>query len=368
MDDVASRDVAREVARPRRAKVVALTVVLAALWPLLWSVAYGSTDALLGVGTSGPSRVEIDREIPDLRHVDNVGHDGQQFYVIARHPFDPSAARGSLDVPVYRYRRILFPLLAGLAAPGGGRSLLVAFAAISMLGVALGAWSLAALDGAPRWLPVTMAFTPAVITSLSLSLSDALATGLALAGVLAVERRRWGGAVLALTLAALTRETLGLVALGLAFAPGMPRRWRLSVVVVPSLAFAAWSIWTARQLGAPLLGGSAEQLAFPFTGWLTRHTGVASLALGIVAGGLLAVAAWRARTRAPHIAMVLALELVLLISLSDLVAWDWMNSLRTAAPMLPLAIWALVRDHASAPEGSPAPPGPVADHPARSMA
>ncbi|MCU1451913.1 MAG: rane protein of unknown function [Acidimicrobiales bacterium] len=335
--------VASSARRAQRVRVVALTVGLALLWPLLWSFAGGSSDSLLGAGVSGPSRAAVDQEIPDLHHVAGIGHDGQQFYVIARHPFDPPAAARSLDEPTYRYRRILFPLLAGAMAPHGGRGLIAAFAALSLFGVALGAWALSGLDGAPRWLPLSLAVMPVVITSLTLSLSDALATGLALAGVLAVQRRRWAVALAALTLAVLTRETFVLVALGLAWAPGMPRRWRLGLVAGPATVLAAWSLWCAHRLHAPVIGGSAAQLALPFAGWLSRNVQPASLGLGLITGAVLGAGAWRARRSAPHFAVVLTLQLLLLVCLSDLVTFTWMNSLRTAGAMVPLAIWSLVR-------------------------
>jgi hypothetical protein len=34
---------------------------------------------------------------------------------------------------------------------------------------------------------------------------------------------------------------------------------------------------------------------------------------------------------------------LLLVSISDLVAFNWVNSMRPVAPMVPLALWALTR-------------------------
>lgn len=331
-------------ARVGRAQIVALTVLLSMVWPLMWSLTYGSTDAVLGVGVDGISRATIIEEIPDLHLVDDVGHDGQQYYVIARHPFDPKSAAPSLDRAEYRYRRIVFPLVAGLLAPDGGRGLIAAFALLSLLGVSLGAWALSGLAAAPRWLPLSLAVTPAVITSLTLSLADALATGIALGAVLAAERRRLALALIAVTVAVLTRETFILVAIGLAFTPGLHRRWRFLLPSVPAVLLGAWSWWCAHQVGASLLGGGADLIAWPMSGLLSPHTGDATRALTVAVAVLLGVAAWRARTRKPHVAAILALEFVLLLCLSDLVAFSWTNSLRTAAPMLPLALWLLLAD------------------------
>jgi hypothetical protein len=326
----------------QRARTIALTLLLASVWPLLWVFANGSTDALLGVGVDGGARPAVQQEIPDLHLVKDAGHDGQQYYVIARHPFDPQAAAPYLDRPEYRYRRILFPLLAGALAPDGGRRLIVAFAVVSLAGVALGAWALSELDGAPRWLPLSLAVTPAVITSLQLSLADSLATCIALAAVLAVQRRRLMLALIAVTLAALTRETFLIVPIGLAFAPSIPPRWRLLLTTVPTGFVGAWSWWCARQVGAPLLGRGGDQLALPPSGWVSPHVGAGAIAIGSAAALLLGTAAWRSRKRAPHVAVVLGLQLLLLLCLADVVAFSWRNSLCTATPLLPLAIWQLV--------------------------
>lgn len=328
-----------------RARIVAFTVALSLLWPLLQIAAYGSFDALLSVGPQGPARAQIQREIPDLHLTESYGHDGQQFYVISRHPFEPQAAERSVSPLAYRYRRILFPLVGSVLAPSGGRQLIAVFLLESLVGVALGAWALTRLPGAPRWLPLSMAFTPGVIAAMGLSLSDALATGLGLLAVALAMERRWWPTVAALVAAVLTRETLILVAVGLVLTPGMPKRMRAATLAVPALVFAAWSAWSSHAAGASSTKGGADQLAFPFAGWLTVHVPMGQRFLLLAVFVLLAAGAWRAwRTGAPHVAAIVALGALLLVSISDLVAFNWTNSMRPVAPMIPLALWALFRD------------------------
>lgn len=316
-------------------------MVLALVWPLMFARAQGSSDALLGAGRTGPSWALIHEEIPDIAAGDGLGHDGQQFYVVARQPLDPAAGRDHLDWPAYRYRRILFPLVAGALAPGGGRALIAAFVLVSLAGVALGARALQKMDGSPWWLPLTMAAAPVTILSLPYSLSDAFGTGLALMAVALAGRRRWAAVLAFAVAAALTRESLVIVALGLALTPGMPRRWRIAVATVPSAAVAAWSLWSAGRMGVPVSEAGTAQLALPFTGWLSDATDPTSLVLGLLTLAVMATAAVRVRHRAPHVAAILGAQVLLLVCLSPLVAGDWYNSLRTATPMLPLAVWAL---------------------------
>ena len=335
--------------------MVLAAVLLSLVWPLMWAGGQGTADALLGAGDEGPSRAFVERDIPDLAPLKGVGHDGQQFYAMARHPFDPEAAGDAVDPPAYRYRRILFPALAGLVAPGGGRPVIYAFLGLSLLGVALGAAALKAMPGGPRWMPLAVAVSPAVITSLTLSLSDALGSGLALAAVAAATRRRWALAVLAATAAGLTRETFLIVALALVFTPDMPRPWRVVALAAPAAAVGGWMLWLSGRLDTSILDGGSDQLAVPFSGYLGGHTDAQTFFMAALAAVLLGVGAWRTSRIAPHVAVVLALEVVLLVCVSDLVAFNWVNVVRTAAPLLPLAVWAVVARPADVPTQAAAP-------------
>lgn len=349
MDDEGTTGAARRPPgdRRRNAAFVLAAVVLAGLWPLAWSRSNGGTDALLGAGTEGPSAQIIAEEIPDAPAFEGLGHDGQQFYAIARHPFDPPAARDQLDSPAYRYRRILLPAMGAAAAPDGGSALVLALLAISLAGVALGAWASTRLPGAPQWLPLAVGATPGVGVALSLTLSDALATGLTIAAIAASLHRRWAWMLLALVAGVLTRETLILVAFGLLLTPHMPTRWRVATVVVPAGAIGAWALWSAHALGTPLLDG-AGQVALPFTGWLAAPGTPASLLIGVLTMVILGLGTWRSEQTAPGVAAVLGLHLLLLACLATDVTGSWVNTTRVAAPVMAVAVWSTVRAPAEA--------------------
>lgn len=327
-----------------RAGIVLVTVVLSLMWPALKIAAYGSFDAVLGVGPRSPALSAVEADIPDLHRTTDYGHDGQYFYVIARHPFDPRAAKGSVVPLAYRYRRILYPALAAVLAPNGGRWLITVFLLLSLAGVAMGAHALSRMPGGRWWLPLTMAFSPGVIAALGMSLSDAFAAGLGLLAVALSMERRWWPMVAALVAAALTRETMMVVVAGLALAPGMTRQMRAATVAIPGAALGAWSWWSARAAGADAAEGGSQQMALPFQGWASRYVpGNERLLMGVVLLLMLA-GAWRCWRDAPHVAAVLVLGSALLVCISDLVAFTWENSLRPVGAMVPLALWALTRD------------------------
>lgn len=337
---------------------VLVAVALAGCWPAWWAHSNSGLTALLGVGVDGPARALVQEEIPDTVLFPGLGHDGQQFYAVARHPFDPAAARDHLDSPAYRYRRILLPAVAGLLAPDGGRPLVAALLGVSLAGVLLGAWATTRYPGAPAWLPLAVGLTPGVGVALSLSLSDALATGIVLATLAAAFQRRWALVVLGLTAAALTRETLLLVALGLALTPGLAPRWRVAVLGIPIAVAGAWAAWSAHALGTPSLEG-AGQIGAPLEGWLLSNSRLPGLLVGLGSTLVLGLGAWRCARRRPEVAAVLGLHTLLMLVLAPDVTTSWLNTTRVAAPVFALAVWAVV-----APHDEPRPAVPVA-RPAR---
>jgi hypothetical protein len=298
--------------RRRPAVLVAslLAVALAALWPLQWANTQGDLSAVLGAGIDGPAAPVLQRELPEAIRFGSFGHDGQQFYVVARYPLDPKAGARFLDSPAYRYRRILYPALAGVLAPDGGRRLVVALLAVALAGVLLAALATGLLPGAPSWLPLVVGVTPGVGVACALTLSDALATGLAMAAVAAAVHRRWPLTVGLLVAAALTRETLLLVALGLAVAPGLSRVQRLSTVAVPAIVVGLWAAWSAAAMDGDMAGG-AGQVTVPLLGWIQSESSVRGLVVGLGSTVVLILGAVHARRWGPEgraVAAVIALH------------------------------------------------------------
>lgn len=340
MDIAASAPVAPP--RPHLTVVVVLAAVaLASLWPLAWARSNGGVDALLGAGADSTARPLIDHEVPGAVRFASLGHDGQQFYVVARHRFDPAAAAPLLDAPAYRMRRIGLPAVAGTLAPDGGRRLIWAMLGVSLAGVALGAWAVSRFPDAPPWLPLVVGVTPGVGVALALSLGDALATGLALAAVAAALRRRWAWMTVALVAGALTRETLLLVALGLVFTAGMPRRWRVAAVALPTLAIGSWAAWSTAQIGQSSLEGAA-QVSLPLLGWVQSTSSPRGVALGLGLLVLLAVGAVHTWRTDRGVSAVLGLYAALMACLATDVTVSWLNTTRVAAPVTALAVWAVV--------------------------
>ena len=324
---------------------VAAAVALSAYWPWLWSRAFGSITALAVIGKQGgPATDSFVHDFPHGFRFAGLGHDGRYFYTIARHPFDFSLLRQRIPITSYRYRRILYPLLAGRLAPHGGMALLLAFVLVSLVGVGIGAWAMTRFPRAPRWLPIIVAADPGVAVALCFTLGDALATGLALAAFAVMFRRRWAVATLLVVLACLTRETSLLAALCLATWPGIPRRARVTLAIVPCATYGAWAVLVAHLTRSSVFAAPDGGLfTFPLGGWAHGTHALLDLLipLGLVA---VLVAALASRHRSPlPVRLYIGATTVMLICSTRAITDQWIDSSRVVAVALPLAVWVLAQ-------------------------
>ena len=244
--------------------------------------------------------------------VGEQGYDGQFAYWIARDP-RPAAAAPHLDVPAYRYQRLLYPLLAWALA--GGQAALVPWTLV-LLNVAAqlaGTWLVErwlAAHGVSRWFALTYGLWAGLVLAVRLDLTEPLAYALAAAALLALQRQRLGWSAVWLGLALFAKETTLAVWLGLAAWALLNRHWRaLGLLVAAALPFAAFQGLLLRWFGVIGLA-SGGYLATPFE-WLPymglwRVAGVsvpAFVLLAVILGPLIVLpSAWGAITAAWRVA------------------------------------------------------------------
>jgi glycosyltransferase involved in cell wall biosynthesis len=176
------------------------------------------------------------------------GNDGQQFLVLATDPFqrDPATAR-AVDNPIYRGKRLLYPLLAWVTGLGQPRLITWTLGLINVVCIASAATLVAQWaqleQRNPRWGLAVLAL-PGYWITLTLSTADLLATTLLLAAAVAWRQGRLGPLAGALSAALLTRETALLAWASTGLTALAERRWRwllpLALVPVPLLALTAW--------------------------------------------------------------------------------------------------------------------------------
>jgi hypothetical protein len=225
------------------------------------------------------SFVVIGRQFDPVQGVSGLGYDGQFAYQIA---VNPTGAAPFLDIPAYRYQRIVYPLMARVLSLGNAAVvpwMMIVINIVSLLLGTLATESILAGHGKNRWYALAFGLFTGQMLSLRLDLTEPLAFMLAQWGVLYFDRRKFGWSGLFFALAALTRELTLLFPAACALALILNDRkllkgavWGLAVLA----PFAGWQILLYQWLGKwGVSSGGASATAFewiPYHGWWGYHT------------------------------------------------------------------------------------------------
>lgn len=251
---------------------VLLVLIPAFVIGLYWSLAFGGeVTGFFRIGAEFPKSPFLDLETAWIVPGE-VGHDGQQFLSIA---FDPAlrdpGTIAALDLPAYRYRRILYPLLGyGLAL---GQTVLIPYALVLVNYGAIGAiiyWSSAYLQDQGRnphqalWL----LGLPSLWITLSLGTAELVSSACFIGSLAYYHRRCYGLSAIAIAAGCLTRETLLLVWVAIGVAALWERLdraalFKLGLAGVPCLL---WSVYVEQALGSGLQQAASNNLGWPFLG------------------------------------------------------------------------------------------------------
>lgn len=200
------------------------------------------------------------------------GYDGQFNYYIAR---DPSNAVSFIDVPAYRFQRILLPGLGWLLSFGNAALIPWIFLITGVVSLAAGTALMERLlveQHASRWYALAYGLTIGPFAAVRLSLPEPLAYALALGGLWLCLRERWLWSAALFALAALARETTLLMPLACSLYLISRRRWRTILLFgfITLIPFVLWQITLYVHLGRfGVASGGANTTGFeiiPFMG------------------------------------------------------------------------------------------------------
>ncbi len=200
------------------------------------------------------------------------GYDGQFNYYIAR---DPSSAASFIDVPAYRFQRILLPGLGWLLSFGNPALIPWIFLITGVVSLAAGTALMERLlveQHASRWCALAYGLTIGPFSAVRLSLPEPLAYVLFLGGLWLYLRERWLWSAALFALAALARETTLLLPLACGMALIQQRRWRIALPfgLVTLTPFILWQIILYANFGSfGVASGGANATGFeiiPFMG------------------------------------------------------------------------------------------------------
>ena len=238
---------------------------------------------------------------------ERLGHDGKFFFKQAMDPFylSPDQHAYLLDRPAYRAQRMVYPTLAGgfglLPPQAIAWNLLI----LNLLALGVGTWLTAILAqelGISAWLGLAFVLNPGVLVSSFIDTAEVLAMLFLIAGSLFLVRKRYLPSAVFLTLAALSRESMILCAIGAAFFVWQEKRVIPKVFALPFIASALWWLYVRTRLGY-LEGGlqDTKALGAPFKGfyeamvvWLNSPGSGASMIMGMTLLAISLLVAWRA--------------------------------------------------------------------------
>ena len=196
-----------------------------------------------------------------------AGYDGQFVYYIAR-DLQPDNVSAHLDVPAYRYQRILMPLLSRLLSFGNLQILPWMLAAVGIIAQSFGTWGLASLLkrwGTNPWYALVYGLWTGFILAVRLDLPEPLAYGLIVAALLANLKEKHGLAWVLYGLAMFAKEVtiIFVAAQGLIYL--WRRQWRsaFGLGLITLLPYGLFQFWLWRTFGALGLGSGGD-MATPF--------------------------------------------------------------------------------------------------------
>jgi hypothetical protein len=203
-----------------------------------------------------------------------AGYDGQFVYYIARSP-DPSQIIRYLDVPAYRYQRILLPVLSRILVLGNVQLIPWVLIMLGILSQAVGTWAVGELMhgwGVSRWYALIYGLWVGFLLALIVDLPEPLAYALVALGWLARTKEKKVLSALLFSLALFAKEvTMLFVAAAWIF--DLSRRnwssfWLIFLaVILPYGFFQFWLYHTFGQFGIASGGEMATSFEWiPFMG------------------------------------------------------------------------------------------------------
>ncbi len=305
--------------------------------------ANGGLSGLLTVGEDFPIRDYVVADLGDIDLASGDGHDGQQYYGIARDPFGTSQVPDLLDNPSYRYLHILYPALSGGLGWFSPDLTVTMMLVLAVIGFGLAGSCSLVLNrhlGGNSTVAQLAVVNVGLLLAVRFLLPDALALGLAMLGVVLAIDGRDRPAAVALSLAVLAKTTYLVVpvALGLWVWPSARRRaaWLTAVPAVPA---ALWAMFVFARFGA----STAGNLSAPFTGfakavdlWGNVSTGEVGMAVG--AAALVGAGTGLAIMTSDRLLRWLLLAWVGVALISSQFVWEFgNNTLRVLAPLWSVA-------------------------------
>jgi hypothetical protein len=247
------------------AAATALAAAFAALFVAVRTISHGGK--LGDLALAGSTFVHPGAPSDLLVHTGSTGYDGQFYYRLALDPLTrhATAFHITLDNPAYRQQRVGFPATAWAVREVTRVPTSLALVLVNALAIVAIAWvgaQWARQYGRSALWGFALATSPALVMALARDLTEPLATATLLLGLLWWSRGQVWRAAAAFSVAALCRETVLIVLIGMGLwclGQAIRRRSRARAGVVqvvalcvPAVVEAAWQLYVRHIWGGPL--------------------------------------------------------------------------------------------------------------------
>ncbi len=274
-----------------------------------------------------------------------AGHDGKFYFSQAMDPFylEPEVHAVYLDRPTYRAQRMLYPTIAGVGGLLGPTETAWGLILINVLAMGLGTavTAMVAVElGRSPWLGLAFLFNLGLLVTLTIDSAEILAMTALMTAILFAIRGRPAATAVALTAAALTRETMILAAIGLAWFWYKKRSRLPLVLLMPFAAVATWWVYVHWRL-ADGISQDTQAIGLPlqgfiqaFGGWMSTPNSLPDALVGcVLLFTSIAIAVRAIRSPSP-LSWAVAGFAVLAVILSEPVWARYFDSARALAPVL----------------------------------
>lgn len=243
---------------------------LASYWPVLIVLIVSTAYLAFRLGKYDWDPIglaEIGTRFSEADPDGSAGYDGQFAYYVAVEP-NPQEVEDNLDVPAYRYQRILYPLIARTLALGNVNWIPWTLILVNLLSLLYATWLLTryliAIDISQRYALIFGLWT-GVVVGVGTDLYEPLAFALAISAWYARLFKRFRLSYLFLALALLTKEVMIAFWIAALISDISKKKMRVewATVLAPGIIFLIWQAWLWIVFGSPgMTSGGA--MATPF--------------------------------------------------------------------------------------------------------
>jgi hypothetical protein len=283
----------------------------------------------------------------DVVPADALGHDGKFYFKQAMDPFylSPDEHAYLLDRPAYRAQRMVYPTLAGGFGLLPAQAIAWSMVVLNVLALGIGTWLTAILAielGISGWFGLAFVLNPGVLVSSFIDTGEVFAMVFFVGGALFLLRERYLATAILLTLAALSRESMLLCALGAALYIWRTKRVVPKVLALPFVASAAWWLFLRSRLGYLETGlQDTKAIGVPFKGfieaiqtWLSQPGNAIDMILGVSLMVIAFLVAWRGFRNSDMLGYLAGGFLIIAVLMVEGIWLNYFDASRALAPVI----------------------------------